>query len=89
MVWKDCFVEIQFNPRQSLVVGGMDVRCRHTTAIIKWTCPYEVAHDIAKFSGKHSPPKKKNKDNESKWANNKVFWVYWKIWSLISTEFIL
>ena len=24
-----------------------------------------------------------------KWAKNRVFWMYWKIWSLVFTEFVL
>ena len=49
---------------------------------------HEVAHDRAGFSGKVFFCPKIGK-NGPKWVKNRVFSIYWKIWSLIFTEFVL
>ena len=50
--------------------------------------PYEVVRDRTGFSGKHFFAQKFGKMDQ-KWAKNRVFKIYWKIWSLIFTEFAL
>ena len=49
---------------------------------------YEVVRDRAGFSGKIFFCPKIGKKCP-KWAKNRVFSIYWKIWSLIFTEFDL
>ena len=49
---------------------------------------YEVVRDRAGFSGKIFFCPKIGKKCP-KWAKNRVFAIYWKIWSLIFTEFDL
>ena len=39
------------------------------------------------FLEKKFPPE--NWENGPKQAKNMVFWIYWKIWSLIFTKFVL
>ena len=46
--------------------------------------PYEVVHDTARIS-----EKKFFATKIGKWAKNKVFKIYWKIWSLIFTGLVL
>ena len=47
----------------------------------------EVMPDRPRFSGKKIPPRIAKIDQT--WAKNRVFWIYWKIWSLVFTEFVL
>ena len=42
----------------------------------------------AGFSAKNVFARKFGKMDQ-KWARNRVSWIYWKIWSLIFTEFVL
>ena len=39
----------------------MDVKYKPETAIIKWTCPYEVTRDKAGFTGQNFSPQKLGK----------------------------
>ena len=49
---------------------------------------YEVVHDRAGFSGKKFFAYKSGKIGPKR-AKNRVFSIYWKIWSLIFAEFDL
>ena len=49
--------------------------------------PYEIGMTEPDFSERFFAPKIGKMDH--KWARNRVVWIYWKILSLIFTEFVL